>query len=289
MNLSHLTSFVVITVVLLVATSASAEDDYDEMIELSNAAAEAVGEQHYEIGAAKFRQAYRSYPDPVLLNNEMIAWYRADDCRNALRPARDFLELGDSDEISSQDRQNVRTVLVDCHLELSEEAFEDGNAALAGYHLDAVEPVDRSDEEEERYRALRERLTDQTDTAVADAEPPPQTAASPNFFGWAQISGGLLVAATGAALHSVALNRQSVMRDLEERGQAALLEARKEEWGGFQNTTRWAVPALYLLGAAAIGSGTYFVLTGSSDGTDTTALHPSVFSDGATLTLSGRF
>lgn len=273
---------------------AQQEDDeaYQEMLDLSNAAADAVADEQFALGAVQFRRAYDSYPDPVLLNNEMIAWYRADDCRNALRPARDFLELEDTDNISEEDRQNVRTVLVDCHLNLSEEAVEADNPALAAYHLDAVDDVERSNEEDERYQALRQQLDEQHEAP----EPTPQNDqrqdadTSPNYLGWGQVSGGVLLAGLGMTFHSVALNRQSVLQDLEERGQGALLETRKEQWGSFQNTARWLVPTLYVAGAAAIGSGIYFVLSDSGSHTDaSTAVGPSLSPEHAGVVLSGRF
>lgn len=268
------------------------DESYREMIDLSNAAADAVADGNFEIGAVKFRQAYDSYPDPILLNNEMIAWYRAGDCQKALPPAQLFLETGDpeEDDIDSQDRNDVETVLIECHLELADDALDDDNAVLATYHLDTLSPLERTDDEQKSYETLRAALAEVDDEHVEDQSvaPAPAAAASSQHFGWMQIAGGIALAGVGLSLHTVALTRQSQLESLADAGESDLLADRQEQWGGFQRTTRWAVPTLYALGATAVGSGIYFLMRPSA-ADESVALTPQISTEQAGLSLTGRF
>lgn len=287
-------------VVALPVTSAADEspddsdDDeaYQEMLDLSNAAADAVAADNFEIGAVKFRQAYDSYADPVLLNNEMIAWYRADDCRNALVPARAYLEQYDQegDDVSPDDRRNIETVMIDCHLELAEEALDDDNAVLANYHLDMLSDAEPEDDDRQRYDNLREDLEQQADdqpvATAASTSPDTSSGWSDTHLGWTQIAGGIAAAGIGLSMHTVALSRQSHLRDLSE-DDPDRFETLQDDWSGYQNTARWVVPSLYLVGAAAIGSGTYFLLRDSED--DDLTVSPTVAPGETGLSLEGRF
>lgn len=291
----HWSSIVVALLVLLVPLVAVADDAYEEMIDLSNEAADAVADGRFEIGAVKFRQAYETYPDPILLNNEMIAWYRADDCQNALPPARQFLE---TEGLEPEDREDVESVQIQCHLRLAENALEEQNAVLTSYHLDSLEPLDLDADSQAEHAALREAMeqrfgpTDEPATATA-VQPAP--ASSSQTRSWAQISGGIAVTGVGIALHAVALSRQSELRSLADStnpADAQRLEQRKADWGGFQSTARWAVPALYTVGGVAIGSGVFFLMRDRSSGdahTDSVAVSPDVGTDRVGLSLSGRF
>ncbi len=281
---------------LLMPTAAAADDDaYQEMLQLSRAAADAVDDGNFELGAVKFRQAFDAHPDPVLLNNEMIAWYRADDCHNALVPARTFLDLyGQNEEdIDESDRRNVRTVTIECHLQLAERALDDDDLILANYHLDMVSPKDHDDDEQQRYTALRDDLSAHPDFDAAPSDDTPSAAASPGdgsssqHFAWGQIAGGVALAGIGLSMHTVALSRQSQLQSLAEED-ASLFEERRSDWSDYQNTARWMVPTLYVLSAAAIGSGTYFLLRDES-GPGLSSISPAIGPDHTGLTLTGQF
>lgn len=282
-------------VVLMPSVAAAQQDedgeDYDTMLELSNAGAESVADGQFEIGAIQFRQAYEHYADPVLLNNEMIAWYRAEDCHNALEPAERLREIFDEqgDELESDDRRNVRTVMVECRLNLAEEALGEDHPILADYQLERLGDAQLEDDERDRYQQLRDALPDHIATDASSDQPPPsaQPASGSAHLGWAQVTAGIAVAGLGLSMHTVALNRQSQLRELSEQD-SELFEQRQDEWAGFQNTARWAVPALYVVGAAAIGSGTFFLLRDDTD-EEAVSLGPSLAPRGAGLSLSGRF
>lgn len=267
----------------------AAADNYQEMLDISNDAAQSVADGQFQIGAVQFRQAYEQYPDPVLLNNEMIAWYRSGDCRNALTPARTFLELDseERDDIDAEERENVRTVMVECHLDLADEALSDDNITLASYHLETLSTLELDDDSQERFQVLRDEIDEHPTDEQLDA--PTLPTASPNHLGWAQVASGIAVAGLGLTLHSVALSRQSHLEELSQRD-AERFEQRRNDWSGFQNTTRWAVPALYVVGAAAIGSGTYFLLRDRrSSESGGLSVSPSISEEQTGLTLIGRF
>lgn len=264
------------------------EEAYEEMLDLSNAAADAVGEGHFELGAIKFRQAYATYPDPILLNNEMIAWYRADDCRSALPPARQFMA---SEGLEPEDRGDVEAVQIQCHLKLAGEALDEEDAMLASHHLDALEALPLEGEDQESYQSFRHRLDEQSPSVDHDATAYEELEIddrSSNSLTWAQISGGIAVTGVGLALHSVALSRQSQLRELADAGDAERLGERQESWGSYQSTARWAVPTMYTVGGLAIGSG-IFLLMRDQTLADLFALTPSISDERVGVSLFRRF
>lgn len=287
-------SFVAAAILLtpLIAFAEEEDEAYEEMVDLSNEAANAVADGHYEIGAVKFRQAYDIYPDPILLNNEMIAWYRADDCRNALPPARAFLE---TEGLQPEDREDVEAVQLQCHLTLAEEAIQEQNAVLASYHLDSLIPLDLDDEEEHEYLALRQRIDDELEP-VPDDEVAPVAATAPGpavTRTWLPISGGIAATGIGLALHAVALSRQSELQalaDSNDPADAQRLNHLQQQWGSSQSTARWAVPSLYAIGGLAIGSGVFFLLRDDTDDSaEYVSVAPAVDTDHLGLSLSGQF
>ncbi|RAL22935.1 hypothetical protein DL240_08565 [Lujinxingia litoralis] len=239
------------------ATAAAQGEDpnYERMLELSDEATREVLDGNFEAGAITFRAAYRAYADPVLLKNEMIAWYRAGDCRSALAPVRDFLK---SDQALPEDLADVRTVERDCHLNLAEEALNDDDLPLANYHLGELERLHLSTESSERLTRLQ---------AQRDALAPEAPVASvggfdfaPTPLAWAFLGGGSATAITGISLHIIALQRQSELDALsrsEDPADAERLIIRRRAWSDYQRSARWMVPTLYTLSAAALGAGVY--------------------------------
>ncbi|RVU44772.1 hypothetical protein EA187_09535 [Lujinxingia sediminis] len=258
-----------LVLITLFGTPALAQDDespeYQRMLQLSDEATIAVLDGNFEAGAITFRAAYRAYPDPVLLKNEMIAWYRAGDCHSALPPARNFLQ---SEKALPEDIADVRTVERDCHLQLGEEALKDDDLALADYHLDRLGALELPAESEQRLDALRTqyaaRVLTNSDpinrSEDAGWSPPPTPALA--LFG-----GGAAGAITGLSLHIIALQRQNELNSLSnstDPNDARRLRQRRAAWDGYQRASRWLVPTLYTLSAAAIGAGIYITLTETS-------------------------
>lgn len=261
---------------------------YQQMLDLSDEATEAVLNGDFEIGAVKFRIAYRTFPDPILLKNEMIAWFRAEDCLSALPPAADFLE---SDDVQPKDREDVQTVQTQCHLQLAEDAIAELNPLLATHHLEAIAELPRDKEAERRYRKARHELDGlPIRLAPPDAHSSSSAASSrTQTLGWAQIATGLAMGGAGLAVHSVYLDRKGQLAQFErsERPEAQLLYiTREKEWQSFLATGRWAIPTLYTLSALTIGSGIFFL---TRQHTDAASFTPSAGPREVGLIITKRF
>lgn len=286
----QLTALVCTTAFVLYSSIAVADDDaHSVMLELSDVAADAVADEQFELGAVKFREAYDTYPDPILLNNEMVAWFHGGDCPNALRASYQFLE---TDDVESEDLDTVEKVQRSCHLELADDSLEEQNPFLATYHLERLAELDLDDHEQQRYESLRNTIDDDQHALepdrgeISDFDRPHS-----NTLNWTQITGGVVIAGVGAVLHAVALDRQSQLQtlaDSEDPGDADRFAHKQQQWGSFQRTTRWAVPAMYAVGAVSIGSG-IVLMSRQRSATDLFSLRPSVSSERLGVSVSGRF
>lgn len=270
-----------------VFAEAGVDEDYERMLELSDEATDAVISGEFALGAVRFRQAYQAFPDPILLKNEMIAWYRAGDCGSALPPAQAFLR---TDDVQPEDQSDVETVQVECHLLLAQGAIDEGSPALASHHLDGLEPLELDDEAQARRLALRSEL-DRITPAPADQGAMNVIDSGNRDRGWMQVVAGVAVIGVGLSLHTVALDRQAQLRqfaDSEAPTDGLILQRRQEDWGSFQRTTRWLIPTLYIVGAGAVGSGVYSLLRSSKSDSEMSLL-PSLSPDGVGLGFSTRF
>ncbi len=262
---------------------------YQEMLRLSDDATEAVLDGELELGAITFRKAYTAYPDPILLKNEMIAWFRADDCRAALAPAHAFLQTEDA---APQDREDVRTVQVECHLRLADESLAKDQPLLANYHLDVLESLELRDDEPQRLDALRRRLPAPQDSHTARTAGPGAGADTSPLKVWLPIVAGVGLLGAGSTVHFVALDRQAQLDQFansDRTTDAILLHRRQEDWRDFQNRARWLVPTLYALGVASIGVGTFFRFTAPSPSSETLTLSPTITGDSLGMDFITRF
>lgn len=289
MTYRRLLAFATIIAIVAVPLTSFADGDHARMLELSDLATEAVNGEQFERGAVKFREAYDTYPDPILLNNEMIAWFQAGDCSNALRASHRYL---DTDDVEPEDLPTLDAIQKNCHLQLAQDAAKEENPYLTTYHLEQLSRFDLDDDDQDTYDDLRDDLAEIRPFDTDDDEPETFAHTSySNTLHWAQISGGVAIAGIGAALHVVALDRQSQLRSLadsDDPHDATRFQQKQQDWGSYQRTTRWAVPTLYAVGALSIGSGIYFMARNrSASGLATVA--PSVSTDRVGLSLSGRF
>ncbi len=235
---------------LLIPGLATANEARQQMLELSNEAAAAVERGDHRIGAAQFRLAYEIYPDPILLNNELVAWYRSGDCPAALNAAEAVLS---TDELDDDDKVNARAVDISCHLQMAQKAIDDDQGALARDFLHHLSDRDLDEDDRQTYDELV-AASDDLDPAGPDPHSSSARAA------WLQIVGGVAITGVGLGMHSVALDRQSQLEDLSNTaGQQQLFETRRDDWASSQSRARWMVPTLYGVGALAIGSGIYFL------------------------------
>lgn len=265
---------------------------YQRMLDLSDEATQAVIDGEFELGAIKFRSAFRQFPDPILLKNEMIAWYRADDCLSALPPAQAFLK---SDDVQPEDKDDIQTVQVECHLRLAEIANTDQNTLLAIHHLQALTDLPRDEKAEHRYQKQLQQAEKLETSLRAQFASEPTTSQSTSAatnprrtLGWTQIAAGVALAGAGAALHTVYLDRKNQLAQYErsDRPEAQLIyKSREPEWRPFLSTARWAIPSTYALAAIAIGSGTFFLIHQPKD----TIISPTANSHLVGVTIYRRF
>lgn len=266
------------------------DENYELMLELSDRATEAVLSGDFQLGAITFRKAYQASPDPILLKNEMIAWYRAGDCRSALPPARAFLQ---TDDVEPQDRDDVHTVEVECHLTMASDSLDTGELLLATYHLGVLDTLELEGDDLAAFQHLNSRLSREEPVEApfgytAESQIPPQRN---HLRTWIPVVAGVGILGAGATIHTVALDRQAQLEQFstsEVVTDQILLYRRQQDWGDFQRRAQWLVPTLYALGAASIGAGIFFHVQGGSDA-PAVSLTPALSTQAFGLDLSGRF
>jgi tetratricopeptide (TPR) repeat protein len=114
-----------------IASEVTEDANRSAMLTVSNRAAQLFAEGRYEEAARDFRHAFELSPEPDLLKNVMVAWFKTGNCGKA-RPAGDaFLATG-SHSITEADRGDVESVRFQCFL-------QDAEIALAKNQLDAAD------------------------------------------------------------------------------------------------------------------------------------------------------
>lgn len=79
----------------------------------------------FEKAGEKYAEAFSYQADYNFKKNEMIAWFKSDQCDRASEAGTLFLEK--SDDISIEDRGDVKTVLVKCNLRNAKAELKSGN------------------------------------------------------------------------------------------------------------------------------------------------------------------
>ncbi|MBA2660880.1 MAG: hypothetical protein H0U74_01180 [Bradymonadaceae bacterium] len=236
------------------------------MLELSDEGTEAIIDGRFEEAAAKFREAYQAFPDPVLLKNEMIAWYRAGYCIKAIPAAAGYLQSG---EVTDSDRRDVNKVQVVCNIQLAEEALADNNLEAAESLIQETQKLEMTDEQHAQLVALQDHLEEQRPKPELEPVPaPPSPGVSKQMIGWGLTGSGAVMLTGAIVYHIVALDRQSelyALRDSRAPGAEQAFKLRQAELTDPQRRARWMVPTLYTLGAALTAGGVYFLLIESGE------------------------
>ena len=142
-----------------------------QMMKLSEDANALFLQGQFAEAAQAFRDAYRIYPDPVLLKNQMIAFYRADRCDDAIAPGQAFLASG---EANPTDRHDVQTVLVSCELQTAELMLEGGRLLESQRALARAETYQPEEDQQEKIEAVRARIKEARKDEAAEARTPQQ-------------------------------------------------------------------------------------------------------------------
>jgi len=147
----------------LAPVEALAQDDEakQRMLEMSKRAEAAFSAGEYERAAGLFAEAYRVFPDRVLVKNEMIAWYQAKRCDEALRTGDEFLRrtpLNPKTEVDRLDRRDAMTVVAKCQIEFAQKALQRDDLDEATSRLDKADVQDPLADDEATIATMRTRI-----------------------------------------------------------------------------------------------------------------------------------
>jgi hypothetical protein len=284
-------AFVAFGLLLFLALPASANEAYNRMIELSSEASQAFREGNLELAATRFAQAYATFPEPLMLKNEMVVRFALDDCSKAMDLGKRFATL--VIDMDAEDREDLHGVFGECGLRASEQALASDNKSMARVHLEEATPYLSGDEQLRRAQVIRDAI-DPKESPLPDNRISTQPDASPGLS-TTKMAGIGLAAAGGATLIGntiwYALYR-SDYNELVALGQAGTDRQRydslKEELDGRFQTLRWAVPTLYVVGSAATAAGVYLLFF-HDDGTSGVVVLPHASPDGVGASLHLRF
>ena len=248
--------------------------DLEEMEALNQQGFDAFAQGDFEQAATLFAQAYKILPDPNLLKNESIAWYKQGNCPKATMAAELFIR---SPKVKASDTQEAKEIIATCGLQEVEAQLDSGQWNKAEQMLNyKIRPLRLGSANESRANELQERIDKERTAAKAREElPPPQApppptpppltdtatmetpaGQGPNWLGWGIAGGGAALLLTAAIVHVQALENEDEY-ELEAMGGD---RARYEELGDSLGRDRVLVPLLYLGSAVLLGTGTYLLL-----------------------------
>lgn len=270
--------FIIFSLVVCWASTAAADEEMarERMLQLSDEATQAVLDGQFEEGAFKFRQAYDTFPDPVLLKNEMVAWFRAGNCMGALPAASAYLQ---SPDMTESDRLDVHKVQFTCLTLLTDDALQGGHYDEAQLLIADLNALTLSAEERQQSAELQARLDELRPSEVEDPGPEPapkEFSIDQTMIGWALTGTGSAIVVGALLYHIKILGEQSELREADSMESFLALQ---EKYDKPHNRARIVVPTLYVLGAAALGTGVYFLIN-EEKSSDKKFLVSPVFSPG---------
>lgn len=139
---------------------AAAQGGRDAMIKMSQEAAQLFKAGKFAEAAQKFQDASKESWEPILVKNEMIAWYKADRCDDAIIAGKTYLSRTKAAEIVEQDRKDANVIMFDCHLRAAATALDKGNLEFAEKNIDEAKPYNPNDgTSNSRLAGLNDRLS----------------------------------------------------------------------------------------------------------------------------------
>ena len=208
---------------VLLACPAWAQTDQERAVELANEAQSAFVNRDYAIAAQKYAQAYGHYPDHSLQMNEMVSWYKAARCDEALAVAGRIIDGRPT--LSEQDQEDLDKVHLECGYLEAQRMFDAGDLDAAETRLALVETTDLETagkigvlrgKIEERRKLLASQQNDNNtqDPVLRDKAPEPITA-PPDWMrlaGMGLVAGGV-VGAIAVAIKYFAFERRALNRN----------------------------------------------------------------------------
>lgn len=269
-----------------VVVAEESSEAYQEMLRLS-----AQGNQLYEAGqleeaAATFERAFDAYPQPILLKNQMVAFYLLEDCKRALPLGESFLAAG---QASEEDIDDVHAVFGECALELAEAALAEEDyeslqrwLRFGGPYFD--EDHLREDAEELTNRLEEHKAAEQRDTAVVIA--PVEVESDLDVR---QIAGWSLVTVGAGTLVMAAIWNVQAVNQFGELELLSRSDPRFEELSNSIDRARIAVPVLYGVGGVAAVAGVVLLVLPNNEVGDRARVTPVVHPEYLGFTLQHRF
>lgn len=198
---------------LLTSAVAAAQTDQERAVALANEAQEAFANRDYERAAEKFAQAYSFYPDHSLQMNEMVSWYKATRCEQALEVGNRIVQ--GKPTLSEQDESDLDKVYIECGYDEAQRMFDAGEldaaeARLNLVHSTNIETAQKVGVLRGKIEERRNVLTTQDDQQVQDVQARNEIEAPPSSLkttGFALLGGGA-AAAVAAAVKVFIENRQ---------------------------------------------------------------------------------
>ena len=241
--------------------SAAAQDPADQRgVELNNRGVEAFGAGRFAEAASYFGQAYDIVGDPAIRKNEAIAWFKAEDCEQAVGAANKFLLL---DGTLGGDRAEITTIVANCKVEFANSAIEAGDTNLAEELLIEAEALNPDAHVRDQIKLVRVEIarknreaktlaaqakTADTSTEVSEPLPEPRS----QVLEWTLIGSGGAIALAGFVYHAVALGWQTdFLAMASEGGDPETFDSLRKR----VHTARIAVPVMYAVGALTAAAG----------------------------------
>jgi tetratricopeptide (TPR) repeat protein len=283
--------------------SAEEEAAREKMLGLSEQANQRFQSGDFSGAAEKFEAAYDAFPDPVLLKNQMVARFKADQCDRALPPARSFLDSG---EASESDKQDVRTVIITCELRAAEKHIEAGELDEAAAALSRAERFSPDETQEKKTAELRASLEEaraarEQEGDIEDPEGPGvEIEDDTPILAYSLIGGGVASLAAGGIFHAIALGnyRRNLAWASPDSTEEPPDDVTPESFDSSKSayaTQRTMSFVLYGVGGAALGTGLVLFLMDSRSEMSTDAgsveasIAPVWLGDGAGASLELRF
>lgn len=196
---------------LLWSSSAFAQNDPELMKKHVDEALTAFNAGEFAKAAESFRRAFEAYPDINLKKNEMVAWFKAGHCNDAIEAGKRFDASKNSDERDKRDFKNVK---VRCDIKKANAQIDLGNLEGAEAALvDAeskhgeveVEDTQKIADARERIDALKKK----------DDVPEPDTKIVYKKPAWVLITGISLAVVGAGAIASTPIYTSIANKRLE--------------------------------------------------------------------------
>lgn len=277
----HLLSILIALAVMVVGTSAFAQED--DIVTLNEEGITAFTEGRFEEAATKFRKAYELKPEQTLKKNEALAWFKANKCTEALRATSEYMALQPTDELSVNE---AKAVIVKCNIQKAQESLAAKNHEEAEAFLVKAEASGPGDEDKQAIASARaeiqverDRVAQEKALAAKRAEEQRQREAAMERTSSKKTLGLVLASAGGAIIvgtlvyHlSMALGTAPKFKDNAAAGDDL---AEYDKLGKRLETANWLIPTLYAVGLGTAGVGGFFWMSSQGMESDpSTALGP---------------